>query len=283
MNGGDTLSDWGNYIGSDNLVTLMALLAKVGLSILSILIGCIAFAILKAVINKTLSKSKHITDRKRKTVKTLCYSVARYFVFFIVLLNILSIFGFNSTSLIAISGGLTVALGLGAQDLIQDILTGVFILTEDHFGVGDNVSLEGYIGKVESIGLRTTSIRSLDGDLILIPNGQIKIVTNMSKGFNRASVEVDIAYDENLENVLAILNDEVNNIFNSVSGLIAKPEVLGVTKLGESGVTIKIIADCEVDQHWRIEREIRLRVKNRLDNEGIVIPFPQCVVHIKEK
>jgi small conductance mechanosensitive channel len=198
---------------------------------------------------------------------------------------LLSVWGVDPTSLLALGGLASVAVGLGAQSIIQDILTGAFILIEDQFSVGDVVKIEGYSGTVESVGMRTTRIRSADGDLYIIPNGQIKIITNMSKGFNRAVVDVGISYNENIDRVINLLTAELQKIYKEklVSGMIDCPQVLGVEQLADSSVVIRIKADCSVGENWNVERQLRRLIKNALDREGIEIPFPQQVVHIADK
>jgi small conductance mechanosensitive channel len=198
---------------------------------------------------------------------------------------LLSVWGVDPTSLLALGGLASVAVGLGAQSIIQDILTGAFILIEDQFSVGDVVKIEGYSGTVESVGMRTTRIRSADGDLYIIPNGQIKIITNMSKGFNRAVVDVGISYNENIDRVIDLLTAELEKIYNDklIPGIIDCPQVLGVEQLADSSVVIRIKADCSVGENWNIERQLRRLIKNALDREGIEIPFPQQVVHIADK
>ena len=117
----------------------------------------------------------------------------------------------------------------------------------------------------------------------IIPNGQIKIVTNMSKEFNRGIVDVSVAYEEDLDRVMKVLEDEMTEIYDKehIEGLLSKPVIWGVEELGDSGIKIRIAADCKVGQNWNVERAIRYRVKNRFDKEGIEIPFPQVVVSRK--
>jgi small conductance mechanosensitive channel len=198
---------------------------------------------------------------------------------------ILSVWGIDATSLLAIGGVASVAVGLGAQSVIQDILAGIFILTEDQFGVGDVVRIESCSGTVESVGMRTTRVRSADGDLYIIPNGQIKIVTNMSKGFNRAVVDVGISYNEDIDRVIKLLEKELTKIYEEhiVKGMLDCPVILGVEKLDDSSVVLRVRADCAVGENWNVERELRRLIKNAFDREGIEIPFPQQVVYIKQE
>ncbi|MGL4790851.1 MAG: mechanosensitive ion channel family protein, partial [Anaerotignaceae bacterium] len=138
-------------------------------------------------------------------------------------------------------------------------------------------------GVVEDISIRTTQIRSPNGTLHIIPNGGITVVSNMCKEYINAIVEVDVAYEEDLQKVIGILNDEMVIAGKELKEIRTTPIVLGVADLADSGVTIKIIAECDIKQNYNIERELRLRIKNRFDAEGITIPFPQRVVHMAEK
>ena len=195
----------------------------------------------------------------------------------------LSIFGIDPSSIIAVAGVGSVALAFGAQSLVQDILAGFFILFEDQFGVGDIISVEGCTGTVEVIGLKTTRIRSADGNVYIIPNGQVKIITNMSKGFNRAVVDIGISYESDVDYAISVMSDELKKAYDNskIKALLAPPSVLGVVDLSESAVVIRISADCNVGENWAIEREIRRIIKKRLDKENINIPYPQMVVHFE--
>ncbi len=256
---------------------------KIVMTLLILIVGKFLIGLIKKVIKKAINGNTYISKRKAETMGTVTSSVVKYIVYFILLCVILNFWGVNTASLLTLGGVATVAVGLGAQSIIQDIMSGAFILMEDQFGVGDIITAEGYTGTVVSIGLRTTVLRSVDGNMHIIPNGQIKIVTNMSKEFNRGIVDICVAYDEDTERVLDVLKDEMKQIYENghIEGLIAVPVVLGVEELGDSGIRIRISADCKVGQNWNVERMIRLRVKKRFDKEGIEIPFPQVVVSEK--
>lgn len=259
------------------------LLEKAAATLVMIVFGKIVVGLLKKLIKKAVTKNGRLSERKAKTMGAVTTSVVKYVIYFVLLCIILNYWGVNTGSLLTLGGVATVAVGLGAQSLIQDIMTGAFILMEDQFGVGDIITTEGYTGTVVSIGLRTTVLRSLDGNMHIIPNGQIKTVTNMSKEYNRGIIDVSVAYEEDLDRVMEVLRDEMRLIYEKehIEGLIAIPAVLGVEDLGESGIKIRIAADCKVGRNWDVERSIRQRVKNRFDKEGIVIPYPQVVVNKK--
>lgn len=261
-------------------------LFKIGETLLScviaIIVGGILIKISKIVIHRIIKVSPQLSERKSKTLNTVAQSIFKYIIYFFVFCHILTKLGIDVTSLIAVAGVGSVAIAFGAQSIVQDLLTGMFILMEDQFGIGDVINIDGLNGTVESISIRTTRIRSADGNLHIIPNGQIKALTNMSKGFNRAVVDIGIAYEEDTDRVIAVIQDELSRIFKEklISGILKEPEVLGIISLSESSVDIRISADAEVGENWNIERELRRLIKKRLDKEKIGIPYPQRVVHI---
>lgn len=273
-----------SVLGLEELTGAFAIAYKTGLCIAVFIIGSIIIKIAQSCIKKGLKAGSRLNPGKSATISTVCSSIAKYVIYFFMLCYILSVWGVDPTSLLALGGVASVAVGLGAQSIIQDIMAGVFILTEDQFGVGDVVKIENCSGTVESIGMRTTRVRSMDGDLYIIPNGQIKIVTNMSKGFNRAVVDISIAYSENIDTVIDLLKSELETIYkeNLIEGMLDCPVVLGVEQLADSSVVIRIKADCLVGENWNVERQLRRLLKNTLDKEGIEIPFPHNVVIVKQ-
>ena len=167
------------------------------------------------------------------------------------------------------------AIGLGAQSLVKDLINGFFILFEDQYGVGDHVTIEKFTGIVESIGIRTTVLRDFTGDLHLIPNGAILEVTNHSRGDIRFIVDVEIAYEENIDEAINVIK-KVNSVFEEKhkEKLRGKIEVLGVFSLNASGVTIRVIGRAVPLSQWEMERELRKDIKEALDKAGIEIPYP---------
>ncbi len=225
---------------------------------------------------------RFMDSRKANTLDSMVSSVVKYIFYALAFFIILSKLGVSEASIVAVMGAGSVAVALGAQNLVQDIIAGFFILFEDQYGVGDIVTIEGHTGTVEGISLRTTHLRAADGTVFIIPNGSVKIVTNMCKEFINAVVDIDIDYSENMDRVLKVLNDEMEKAFIEIKGLRQKPTVLGIISLGENAVTVRITAECEIKENYRIERELKLTIKKRLDTENISIPFPQRTVHIKK-
>ncbi len=256
------------------------------LTIIFVLIaGFISVKIGKIMIHNFFSTQKKMqkykmSDRKADTLSTLLISILRYTVYFIIIVNILALFNVKMESVLAVAGVGGIAVGFGAQSLVKDIISGFFILLEDQFGVGDIVNLQSKTGTVEELGLRTTRIRSFDGDVHIIPNGEIRIVTNMTKQFKRAVVDIHVSYEQNLDQVLKIIRSIAESAYEQVPGMLAKPEILGVQELGSSSVVIRMYADCNIKENWAVERELRKRIKDTFQEMGIEIPYPHSKVYV---
>lgn len=232
---------------------------------------------------QTQKQRLSMSERKANTLNTITSSVLKYVVYFIGLFTILKLLGVDPNSLLVIASAGSVAIGLGAQSVITDMLEGFFIFFEDHFAVGDFVTIQNITGTVESVTLRYTTIRDVQGKVHIIPNGSVGIVTNMSSEFINAIVNVGVGYGEDIDHVLLILQDEMAKT-SDMESILESPVILGVVGLDDSAVTIRVVAKCMVKTNFAVEVELRRRIKNRFDREGIEIPFPQRTVHIvKEK
>lgn len=278
-----TISHWiAAFFNIPEFENAVYFILKIVMTFISIFIAGFFVKLSKKVIYKGFAKFS--VERRSDTAASLLSSLTKYIIYFIVLCNVLVMWGVNITSILALGGAVSVAVGLGAQDIIKDMMAGLFIITENQFGVGDIVELNGFSGTVEAIGIRTTRIRNADGNVHIVPNGQISVVTNMSKGFNRAVVDISVAYGEDIEHVFEVLKDEFKKIFDNkiIEGIIDEPQVWGINELADSAVVIRVVADSEIGENWRIERELRKYILKRFDKEKIEIPFPHIVVQNKE-
>lgn len=190
----------------------------------------------------------------------------------------------NLAPLLASAGVAGVALGFGAQSLVKDTLSGFFILLENQFGVGDVIEIQSsaspVTGKVEDLTLRVTALRAFDGTLHIVPNGNIVVVSNKSKGWGRAIVDVRVAYDEDVDRVrslLADLFDEIEREGLMDGWLTQRPSVLGVETLSDYGVVIRLVADTRASKRWDAERRLRERISTRLAREGVRVPLPPAM------
>ena len=220
------------------------------------------------------------SEGKVKTLKTVTTSVVIFIVYFIGVLSILSRLGVSDASLTAVSGSVAVAIGLGAQNVVSDIIAGIFILVEEQFNVGDIVEINGCTGTVESVTMRTTRLRDVDGTVYIVPNGTISTVVNKCKDFINAVVDVGISYEDDADNAIEVLKDEMAKAYAESDGMLEEPNVLGITGLDDSAVTIRIVVKCRIKENYKVERDLRLRIKKRFDADGITIPYPQRTVRI---
>lgn len=220
-----------------------------------------------------------MTERKASTLNSITSSVLKYVIYFIGVLSILRQLGISGSSLIVVASAGSVAVGLGAQSIVTDMLDGFFILFEDHYAVGDVVTIQNITGVVESVTLRSTKIRDPQGRVHIIPNGTVGTVTNLCSDFINATVTVGVAYGEKIDRVLSVLEDEMSRT-TDIETLLEPPIIAGIIGLDDSAVTIKIIAKCQIKTNIAVESELRRRIKNRFDAEGIEIPFPQRTVHM---
>ena len=228
--------------------------------------------IIIAKLAKRRSKSSRVNPQRSETFRSVISSVFSYIMFFILATVILRIFGVDVTSILAAAGVVGIALAFGAQTLVKDLLSGLFIWGEGSIAVGDLVSINGLDGTVEAITIRTTSIRNYNGNVYCIPNGDIRTIANMSRGFKRAIVNVPCPYEENQERLVAMVKEEMEIAAKEVDGIDAVPDVMSIVAFDKNSVRLQVAVVCPVGEHWRIEREIRTRIKARFDKEGIVMP-----------
>lgn len=225
------------------------------------------------------SKRRFPMDEKRiNTLISVLKSVLRYTVYFIAIVTVLDTLGVPVSSLIAAAGISGLAIGIGAQGLVKDIITGFFILFEDQFAVGDYVSIDGISGTVLEIGLRVTKVQGFAGDINIIPNGTISKVANFTRGNNTAIVDVTISYDTDVDKAISILHRVGERLREDMPEVQDAPQVLGVTELGDTGVTLRMVAKTLPTKQWAVERELRKRIKEAFDKEGIEIPCPRMVI-----
>ncbi len=256
--------------------------------ILILLIAMGAIRFINIVVDKFFEnrgKFKIVGEEKRfNTLRGVTKSILRYTIYFVAFTPILEILGVNISSLIAAAGIGGLAIGFGAQNLVKDVITGFFILLEDQFHVGDFIETGGKSGIVEEVALRVTKMRDVNGDLHIIPNGSIDKVTNKCRGNMRALVEIGIAYEENIDNAIRVMDEVCKEVAQENPKIIEGPTVLGVTRLGEYDVIISVMAKTQPMEQWAVERELRKRIKDRLDDRGIEIPYPRrMVIQPREK
>jgi small conductance mechanosensitive channel len=222
-----------------------------------------------------------LTERRRQrteTIGSVLRSVTSIVLFTVAGAMVLSELGFELGPVIASAGIAGVALGFGAQNLVKDFLNGMFMILEDQYGVGDAIDAGEASGIVEAVGLRTTRLRSVDGTVWHIRNGEILRIGNMSQGWSRALLDVSVAYDTDTDLAASVIKEVADGVWHDeVLGklVLEEPEVWGVENLGVDGIAIRLVVKTAPLEQWTVARELRRRIKTAFDERGIEIPLPQ--------
>jgi len=255
-----------NLLGKALKIVLMFIVIKLILKYIS------------SFINRTIKNNKLkqvYSEGRASTLGNIINSTAKYFLYFIWIMVSIDMFGVNTSSILATAGIGGLAIGFGAQSLVKDVITGFFIILEDQYSVGDYVKIGNFSGVVEDINLRVTKLRDFSGDIHIIPNNTIQVVSNSNRGNMRALVKTTISYEEDVEKVLKILDRVCNEIKASNENILDGPNVLGISDLAQSYIVIDIIAKTKPMEQWAVERQIRRAIKDAFNRENIVIPYPK--------
>lgn len=247
--------------------------------VLILIIAYLALRLARLMVDRFFRQGNKMfanTEESRlTTLRTIMSSMLRYVIIFITGVMILELLGLDTASLIAAAGIGGLAIGFGAQNLVRDVVTGFFVLLEDHFDVGDFVTIGDVSGLVEEMGIRITKIRDFGGELHILPNGEIKKVTNHMGSSMRVLVEVDIAYEVDVDKAVAVLETLFAELTEEITEIVEGPKVLGVQALGDSGVKLMTMARTIPMSQWSVGRQIRKRIKEAFDENGIEIPYPR--------
>jgi small conductance mechanosensitive channel len=222
-------------------------------------------------------------EQRINALTSVLRSITSAVIFTIAGFLVLGEVGLDLAPLLAGAGVLGLAIGFGSQALVKDFLSGLFILVEDQFGVGDIVDLDQQTsGTVEAVSLRTTRLRSVDGTVWHVPNGDIRRVGNKSQHWSRALLDIEVAYDTNIDHAKAVIKRVADGLWEERDDILEEPEVWGVERLGANAIVIRLVVKTRPADQYAISRELRQRLKEAFDAEGIEIPFPQQVVWQRE-
>jgi len=238
--------------------------------IIAIIVVKIGSYLIKKLFQKQKSLKYRIDTRKIDTLSTLLVSIFRYTVYIIVGITILADVGIvNTGSMLAAAGIGGIVIGFGSQNLIKDIVSGFFIVLENQYVVGDLITIENMSGTVEEMELRVTKLRNFNGDLHIIPNGEIKKITNHCRGNKAVIVDIPVAYSADVNKAFETACKVCTRVSKDHEGFLEPPKVLGVTELGKENMTLRIIARTNPNEQWEAEREIRKLIKDEFDKQGL--------------
>jgi small conductance mechanosensitive channel len=279
-----------------DLVTDTAIWIALGSAILEVVIilalALFVIGVVKRVMLRwraTVEPLPAIDPRRQRamTVSNLIMSATRYVVWTFAVIMVLAAVGLDIGPLLAGAGIAGLAIGFGAQTLVKDVISGIFLLFDDIIHVGDLVTYGSTTGTVEAISLRLVKVRKFDGELVMIPAGELRTFGNKSVGFARVIVPIGVSYEQDLDEILEAL-DEIAQEWaaipeNKERMLEEKPVVQAVTELGDSAVTARIIVQVIPGEQFPAERDLRALIKRRFDQRGIEIPFPRRTVYVRQE
>lgn len=255
-----------------------------------IVLGWIALKMAKRVsqgLVRFLTRQKEDEEFQKRT-KTLG-EVIRYvivlIIFAVTTMTILKELGIDIGPILAAAGIAGLAIGFGAQSLVKDVISGFFILLEDQIRVGDVVKISEKGGLVEKVGLRTTVLRDLHGNVHYVPNGSIAVVTNMTKEYSRYVFDIGVAYREDVDEVIEVIrgiDEEMRNDPAFKDDILEPIEIMGLDQFANSAIIIKARTTTMPMKQWRVGREFNRRIKKKFDERNIEIPFPHVTLYMGE-
>jgi small-conductance mechanosensitive channel len=269
--------------------TITAWLTTSGIKIIGILIGLVILFqisrwsvrwVERLIPEKDPLQAAEVKKRAQTLGNTLRDALLVVFSF-VALLMILGELGIQLGPLLATAGIGALAIGFGAQSLVKDVINGFFIILENQYRIGDAIEVAGVSGLVESLTLRRTVLRDLEGRVHIVPNGEIKIVSNLSKEWARSVLDIGISYREDLDRVIDVLSrigKEMESDERFKEALLEPLQILGVERFGESQLVVRMVVKTAPLKQWEVSRELRKRIKNRFDEEGIQIPYPHRIL-----
>ncbi len=254
--------------------------------------GILLIWVVATVLSKTVSRiitasqrkraSKLAPERQRKaeTAATITKSLSRYAIFFLAIAATIGQLGLTSamSSLLAAAGVGGIALGIGAQSFIKDVVAGLFLIFEDQMSVGDYITAADVTGTVEEITLRTTVVRGFRGEINVIPNGSIGVLTNFSRADYLAMVDVAIDREADIARAERCMREEAEAYAKQSDTALDAPQVLGVTAIGGEGVTMRMILRVKPMAQWSAERALNRRIKERFEKEDIPLAYQRLVI-----
>jgi small-conductance mechanosensitive channel len=255
----------------------------VGIAVMAIIsVGEIIPRVVVRTLTRRPGERKDEVKKRSDTLSKVLVSTSQVFIVFIAIFMILSELEIDIAPILAGAGVVGIAIGFGAQGLIRDLVAGFFIIIENQYRVGDIVRIADVGGIVESINLRRTVLRDLDGTVHVVPNGEIRVANNLTKELSRINFNVSVGYGEDLDHVIGVINRVGQELaedpeWNEI--VLKAPQVLRVDNFGDSGIDIRVAGDTQPMRQWEVAGQLRLRLKREFDKEGIEIPWPHTKVY----
>ena len=239
----------------------------------------LGIAITIGIVLHYLGKVRKIGSQKTTTIFILVVNFLKWVVVIGAIFMILSACGLRSEFSAAGAGIVALIIGLGSQSLVADILAGIFIVFEGDYQVGDIVILDGWRGEIQAIGVRTTKLIDAGGNIKIVNNSDIRSIINQTKELSIAKCYVSTKYEDRIENIEAVIADNIESIGKKIPAIVEGPFYKGVAELGANSVDLLFVAKCKEEDIYQVQRDLNREIKILFDDNNIGIPFPQIVVH----
>ena len=253
-----------------------------GLAII-LFLGIISYYFGQFLIQKVINSGKNDYEKKkRKTIVNLISNILKYVIYILLVLAILNLYGVDTKALIASLGIVGAVLGLALQDTIKDFISGITIIMDNFFVVGDIVTYNGFTGEILELGLKTTKIKNFNGEVLVISNRNIDQVINISQELAKIFIDIPTAYEEKISKVEKTITKILEEI-KKIPDVKKEPEYLGVSELSDSSVKYTICFYCTQEKQWQVRRDALKIIKDIYDKDKIKIPYTQIEVHHEQR
>ncbi len=254
---------------------------KIYVTIFTILIAYIIYKAISLILIKGINKGKNAYERKKRiTIINLFVNITKYLIIILAALTILNIYGVNIKAMVAGLGITATILGLALQDTFKDIINGINIIMENYFIVGDVVTYNNFTGTVQEFGLKSTKIRNVNGEVLMVANRNIMEIKNLSQKEQKVLIDVNVAYEEDTAKVEKIIKDKILPQIEKIENVKKNSTIyLGIDELADSAIKYLIQFECERDTQWQAQRDANKIILVELSKANIKIPYPQMEVH----
>lgn len=280
-NAWDSIVKFFDELGSQTADILFGLVKIVAIIILARIVIAVLRRIFKRILHlRVQRRPESAFGKKTETIQTVTDSVIKYAVYFLAFMAILGVLNLGTAvaSLLAAAGIGGIVIAFGAQSLVKDVFSGIFMLFENQYAVGDYIEADGEKGTVEAITLRTTSVKKFTGETAIIPNGNITKVINYSRGDNLAVLDIPVSYDTDIEKASGVMQSLGLEYMEAHDNILEEPHVLGIIELEESSIVLRMIIRVKPLTHWETERALRRMIVEEFSCSGVKIPYPHRVV-----
>ena len=250
------------------------------LPLVYIIIGFIVYSLIKTIIKK-VSKTKYV-DKKKITIITLLKNIVKYITILFVVLAILSVYGVDTTSIVTSLGVVGIIVGFALQNLVADFLAGVLIIFDNHYNLGDVVTIDGFTGSVVGFGLMTTKVKAATGEVMIISNATFKKVINFSRNNTVHYINIDVAYDTKINKLEKALN-EMREEVEKIDGYVGNYQLLGIQEFASSSIRYMVTLECKYELRFQVKRDFNMILKKYFDKYGIEIPYTKIDVNVRGK